>query len=252
MAGFINVTGWSSRDIQRLGHEDDDTKPTRTYRNKTKKPTFSYVADIVWGAACAAQRINGEYLKDGRNTYDEKGEVISTSLRNRDLMLEFLQNPDRLLEEDIEQAKKVRQYYQAYTFKILKGVKLNEFDNTAMLISNRDVITESYDVAVIASLPSGYERGVKRGNVDQRVKFATGGYIGNISDKVTVTIEVLKTVYSQKWNTSYFTGITAEDQVVFFAYNHIDRLEVGGTYTIQGTVKAHRDNTTQLNLVKVV
>ena len=251
MPGFADVTGWSSRDIQRLGHEDD-IQPTKTYRNKPKQPTFSYVADIVWGAACAAQRINGEYLKEGSNTYSEKGEVINTKPRNRDLMIEFLHNPDRLLVEDIEQAKNVRKYYQAYTFKILKGVKLSDFDNTAMLISNRDVITESYDVAVIASLPSGYERGVKRGNVDQRVKFATGGYIGNVGDKVTVTIEVLKTVYSQKWNTSYFTGITAEDQVVFFAYNHIDRLEIGDTYTIQGTVKSHRDNSTQLSRVKVI
>jgi hypothetical protein len=252
MPGFADVTGWSSRDIQRLGHEDDDTPNTRTYRNKPKQPVLNFTADTVWGAACAAQRINGEYIKDGQNQIGEFGEVLSTKLRNRDIMLQFLHDPALLLEEDIEQAKKVRQYFQAYTFKILKGTKLSEFDNNAMLISNRDFINTSYDVAVIASLPSSYERGLKRGNVDQRVKFATGGYIGTSGDKITVTIEVLKTVYSQKWNTSYFTGITSEDQVVFFAYNHIDRLEIGDTYTIQGTVKTHRDNSTQLNRVRVI
>jgi len=252
MSGFRDVTGWSSRDIQRLGHEDDDTPTTRTYRNKPKQPALNFIADTVWGAACAAQRINGEYIKDGQNQIGEFGEVLSTKLRNRDIMLQFLHDPALLLEEDIEQAKKVRQYFQAYTFKILKGTKLNDFDNNAMLISNRDIINSNYDIAVIASLPSSYERGVKRGNVDQRIKFATGGYIGTSGDKITVSIEVLKTVYSQKWNTSYFTGITSEDQVVFFAYNHIDRLEIGDTYTIQGTVKAHRDNSTKLNRVKVI
>jgi len=242
MSGFVDVTGWSSRDIQRLGHEDDDTPTTRTYRNKPKQPTFSYVADDVWAAACMAQRINGNYVKAG--SIDKRS--------NRQIVDELLVDTNQITDEDREQGKKVRQYFQAYTFKILKGIKLGEFDNNAMVLSNRDVIESNYDMAVIVSLPSSYERGVKRDGADQRVKFATGGYISAIGDKITVTIEVLKTVYSQKWNTSYFTGITSDDQVVFFAYNHIDRLEVGDTYTIQGTVKAHRDNSTQLNRVKVV
>jgi hypothetical protein len=242
MPGFADVTGWSSRDIQRLGHEDDDTPNRRTYRNKPKQPTFSYSADDVWAAACMAQRINSGYVKAGN--IDKQS--------NRQIVDELLVNTNRITDEDREQGKKVRQYYQAYTFKILKGIKLGEFDNNAMVLSNRDVIESNYDMVVIVSLPQSYERSVKWDGADQRVKFATGGYIGTSGDKITVSIEVLKTVYSQKWNTSYFTGITNEDQVVFFAYNHIDRLEVGDTYTIQGTVKAHRDNSTQLNRVKVI
>jgi hypothetical protein len=121
-----------------------------------------------------------------------------------------------------------------------------------MVISNRDMITANYDIAVIASLPQSYERGMKRANVDQRITFATGGYIGQPSDRVTLTIEILKMNYSQKWNTNYFTGITSEDQVVFFGYNGNGKLDIGDTYTIEGTVKAHRDNSTQLNRVKFV
>jgi hypothetical protein len=219
---------------------------------KYQKPQLNFNADTVWGAACAAQRINGEYIKEGRNQIGVFGEVLSTKLRNRDIMLEFLHNPERLLEEDIEQATQVRKYYQAFTFKILKGIKLSDFDNNAMLISNRDIIDTNYDVAVIASLPQSYERGMKRVNVDQRITFATGGYIGTPSDRVTLTIEILKMNYSQKWNTTYFTGITNKDQVVFFPYNSTGKLDIGDTYTIQGTVKAHRDNSTQLNRVKFV
>ena len=221
--------------------------------SKYQKPVLNFNADAVWGAACAAQRINGEYVKEARpNPCDEQGKVLSTIPRNRDIMVEFMHNPDRLTEEDVEQAKKVRKYYQAFTFKILKGIKLGEFDNTAMLISNRDIIDSNYDVAVIASLPSCYERGVKRDNVDQRVKFATGGFIGRVGDKVEFTVEILKTNYSQQWNTNYVTGITSDDQAVFFAYNHINNVEIGKTYTFFGTVKAQRDNLTQLNRVKVV
>ena len=217
---------------------------------KYQKPVLNFNADAVWGAACAAQRINGEYVKEGRNQIGEFGEVLSTKLRNRDIMVEFMHNPDRLTEEDVEQAKKVRKYYQAYTFKILKGIKLSEFDNTAMLIANRDIIDSNYDVAVMASLPSCHERGVKRDSVDQRVKFATGGYVGRPGDKVTHQVEVLKCFYSQKWDTHYVTGITEAEQVFFFAYKN--PIDLGSTIKIQGTVKGHRDNSTQLNRVKVI
>jgi hypothetical protein len=119
-----------------------------------------------------------------------------------------------------------------------------------MLLANRDVITSNYDLAVICSLPSCYERGVKRQTVDQRISFSTGGFIGAVGNKISIAIEVLKSVYSQKWGTHYITGITSDDQVVFFAYK--SELPIGKMFDIYGTVKSHRDNTTQLNRVKIV
>jgi hypothetical protein len=214
-----------------------------------QKPVLNFNADDVWAAACQAQRVNGAYVK---LSVSSESDPSMDQKSNRQLVELLLADTTQITDEDREQAKTVRKYYQAFTFKILKGIKLSEFDNTAMLIANRDIIDSNYDVAVMASLPSCYERGVKRDGVDQRVKFATGGYIGNIGDKVTVTVEILKTMYSQKWNTNYVTGITSDDQAVFFAYNHIDNVEIGNTYTFFGTVKAQRDNSTQLNRVKVI
>ena len=212
-----------------------------------QKPVLNLVADNVWGAACQAQRINGAYVKLSVLTEADKTE---NKLSNRQLVESFMVDPSLITEEDMEQGKKVRAFYQAFTFKILQGKRLNEFDNTAMLLANRDVITGSYDVAVIASLPSCYERGMKRQTADQRVNFASGGFVGSVGDKVSTTIEVLKSVFSMKWGTHYVTGITSDDQVVFFAYK--SELPIGKMYDIYGTVKAHRDNTTQLNRVKVI
>lgn len=211
---------------------------------KYQRPVLNYNADDVWAAACQAQRINGSYVKSVLTGLEGK--------TNRSIVESLMFDTTQITDEDREEGKKVRKYYQALTFKILKGIRLNEFDNNAMTISNRDIINDNYDVAVIASLPSCYERGVKRDSVDQRVKFASGGFIGRIGDKVKVTVEVLKTNYSQQWNTNYVTGITDDDRAVFFAYNHIDNVEIGKTYTFTGTVKAHRDNSTQLNRVKIV
>lgn len=208
-----------------------------------KKPApLNLNCDDVWAAACQAQRLNQGYFK--------VDESAITGKNNRSIVHQLLADTTQITDEDREQGKQVRKYYQAYTFKILKGIKLSEFDNNAMLIANRDTIDTGYDVAVIASLPSCYERGLKRQTVDQRINFASGGYIGKIGDKVSNSIEVLKSVYSQNWNTNYITGITSDDQVLFFAYKQ--QLEVGKMYDLYGTVKAHRDNSTQLNRVKVI
>ena len=212
-----------------------------------QKPVLNLVADNVWGAACQAQRINGSYVKLSVLTEEDK---TSNKLSNRQMIESFMVDSSLITEEDMEQGKKVRAFYQAFTFKILQGKHLNEFDNNAMVISNRDTVTSTYDLAVIASLPSCYERGVKRQTVDQRVNFSTGGFIGAVGNKVSTSIEVLRSVFSHTYNVNFITGITSDDQVVFFAYK--SDLEVGKMYDIYGTVKGYRDNSTQLNRVKVI
>ena len=214
-----------------------------------QKPVVNYNADDVWGAAVAAQRINGKYVK--LSMISEYDPAINQQ-SNRQIVNSFLADPFTITDEDREEGLKVRAFFQAYTFKILQGKALSEFNNTAMLISNRDVITSDYDVAVITSLPSSYERGVKQQTVDQRINFARGGYIGTVGNKIQVAnVEVLKCIYSEKWGTHFATCITSEDQVLFFAIKN--KLEVGKTISIQGTVKGQRNpNTTQLNRVKVV
>ena len=214
---------------------------------KYQKPVLNFNSDDVWSAACQAQRINGAYVK--LSMISESDPKI-TSLANRQIIESLLADPFTITDEDREQGKKVRSFFQAYTFKILQGKRLSEFDNTAMLIANRDVITSAYDVAVIASLPSSYERGIKKQSVEQRINFARGGFIGSPGNKVSTAIEVLKSVYSVTWNTHYITGINGDDQVVFFAFK--EELPVGKFFDIYGTVKAHRDNSAQLNRVKVI
>ena len=247
MAGFIDVSHMSNRQIQRMGHEDDDATPTYRARTNTRKIVLNHKADDVWGAAVQAQRINGSYVK---LSMISESDPSLTKLSNRMIVEKLLADPFTITDEDREEGKKVRAYYQAFTFKILQGKRLNEFDNTAMLIANREVIDSTYDLAVVASLPSVYERGVKRQSVEQRISFAQGGYVGPVGNKISTTIEVLRSIYSEKWGTNYITGINSDDQVVFFAYKEL--LPVGKFFDIYGTVKAHRDNSAQLNRVKVI
>lgn len=212
-----------------------------------QKPVLNIPAENVWGAAVMAQRINGAYVKVSVLSEADKTE---NKLSNRQMVESLMVDPSLITEEDMEQGKKVRTFYQALTFKILQGKHLTDFDNNAMVLSNRDVITSNYDLAVIASLPSCYERGVERQTAEQRVNFATGGFIGKAGDKVKLEIEVIKCTYSHSYNVFFVTGITENDQPVFFSYK--SKVPTGDTMNIAGTVKAHRDNITQLNRVKVI
>ena len=212
---------------------------------RNPKPTVNFQAVDVWAAACAAQRINGSYVKV---VPVENNEYITET--NRQIVENFLANTDLITEADREQGETVRKYYQGYTFKILQGKMLNEFDNNAMVISNRDVIESMYEVAVIASLPSCYERSVKRDSINRKLENAGGGFIGRVGEKVKVNVEVVRCTFSQQWMTHFVSGVTDKDQAVFFSYKQ--PIDIGKLIIAEGTVKRHGENITQLNRVKVV
>jgi hypothetical protein len=260
MPGFVDVSNMSDLEIKRLGQRDDDfgyVNPPRGRRNwtpKAKPAGVQYAMADVWAAACAAQRMNGEYLKEGRNTYGENGEVLSTKRRNRDIVVDFLQNPERITDADREAGMECRKFLQNdITFRALKG-RLTEFDSATSKVlaveQEFDSVQHRYELAVIASLPASHQRALERQATQERVRQTTGDYVGAIGNKVQLDVEIVKTNYSQQWNTWYATAITKDNHAVFFAYRQ--QLATGVHHTILGTVKAHRDGTTQLNRVSIL
>lgn len=251
MPGFVDTSNMSDLEIKRLSQMDDDepvTYRTKSYRKPYRTSVINtYNADDVWAASAQAFDTNGEYLK--LSIISESDPSLNKKC-NKQIVTELLADPTQITQESRDKGLLIRKYYQAYTFKILQGKQLNEFNNTAMTIANKDMISSNYDIAVITSLPASYEKATVRDSADRRINFARGGYVGNLDEKVTVTIEVAKNIYSQKWNTWYVTGITTDDKVLFFAYK--GNLNIGDRVTIQGTVKSYRDNSTQLNRVKVI
>jgi hypothetical protein len=105
-------------------------------------------------------------------------------------------------------------------------------------------------MAIVASLPASSARAQKRATADERVQFARGGFMAQPGAKISAQVEVLSAVFSKNYNCWFIKGITDQDQPVFFSYR--EGMDIGTHLTIQGTVKAHRDNLTQLNRVKVL
>lgn len=226
-------------------------------RKYNKAPDINFQADDVWAAACAAQRVNDSYIKvkidefSGiKSTTDETD--VKTVKTNRELMMEFLSETGKITEDDRKQGEVVRTYFKGFTFKILQGIKLNEFSNTAMTIANRDNIFSMYDIAVIASLPQSHERSVKRDQQNRKLENASG-FIGRIGEKLTLKMQVVKTVYSNNFNVFFISGVTEENNAVFFSYRN--NIDIGTIIQVQGTVKSHRkerNEFTQLNRTKVL
>lgn len=228
--------------------------PSRKYN---KAPDINFQADDVWAAACAAQRVNDSYIKvkidefSGiKSTTDETD--VKTVKTNRELMMEFLSDTSKITEDDRKQGEVVRTYFKGFTFKILQGIKLNEFSNTAMIIANRDTIYSMYDIAVIASLPQSHEHSVKRDQQNRKLDNASG-FIGQIGEKLTLKMQVVKTVYSNTFNVFFISSVTEENNAVFFSYRN--NIDIGTIIQVQGTVKSHRkerNEFTQLNRAKVL
>ena len=256
MPGFVDVSNMTSQEIKRLGQMDDDYEtPRQTWKPKAKPQGVTHSVDNVWGAACAAQRINGSYVKETQYQFDEaKQTTVVVKQRNRDIMADILANPALLTVEDIALGQQCRKFLeQDITLRGLKG-RLTEFDTatskTIAVSESFDTVKHKLELAVVASLPASHQRSLARQDVDSRVRQTTGGYVGAPDAKVAFDVEVVSANYSHTYNIFWVTAITQDNQAVFFSYR--SKLTTGSWIQVKGTVKAHRDGKTQLNRVKVI
>ena len=260
MTGFVDVSNMSDLEIKRLGQADDADEPTPGFRGRAinrrvPRVSVSYSISDVWAAACAADRVNGGYFKEDRFEYSDNQPPRLVNRRNRDVMMQFLSHPGQLLVEDVERGEQCREFLNSdLTFRTLQN-KTTSFDDAVrkvLAIEERfDTQTDRYELAIVACLPASVDRSQARQTVDQRMQFARGGLIGTVGNKVVLKdVEILSANYSQQYNIYWIRGITDQDQVVMFSNK--ESFDAGSHLTIQGKVKAHRDNLTQLNYVKVL
>ena len=208
-----------------------------------QRPSYNTVD--VFAAACAATRVNGGYLKY-TETNDESG---TSKLANKVLIRQFLDGTFDVRDGDREQGEKVMQHCRSLTFKLLTDKRLSEFEQNMLSIVEKETLDSNYDIAIVSSLPNTYNRSEYRRAVDTRIR-ETEGVFGTVGERVQVTAEVVKSYFSDQWGTHFITAITDDNKQVFFAYKQ--SLTVGDNINIDGKVKAHRDNSTQLNYVKMV
>jgi hypothetical protein len=253
---FVDVSNMTAREIQRLGHEDDEGPVQRQWTSRTSAGGGhrGYTIAEMWAAACHAQRINGEYVKEDEwETPAESATAAQLQRKsNRNVMLEALNNTFMITDEDRAAGAECQKFVQNdLTFRTLQG-RTTDFDRSIKKVLDVEHFyphRDRLEFGTVAYLPNSHQRALKRIAEQDRIN-QTAGYIGTVGDKVTVTAEIVRCNFSQKWNTYYATSITANNETVFFAIRQ--PLNTGTTLSFRGTVKSHRDGQTQLNRVSVL
>ena len=260
MPGFVDVSNMTAREVRMMDHaadydEPEGYQPRRQWKPRAKPEGIKHSVDNVWGAAVAAQRMNGSYVKETVYRLDKNtGVTVVDYRRNRDIMVDILENPAVLTVEDIAQGQECRKFLQNdITFRALKN-KLTEFDSAVSKVlavtEDFDTVKHKYELAVVACLPQSHTRSLAREANQARIQQTSGEYIGQVKDKVTLNVEIIRCVFSQNWNTWFATAITQNNQAVFFSIR--ESHDAGTHLTIRGTVKAHKDGSTQLNRVSIL
>lgn len=254
MSGFVDVSNMSNLEIKRLGQADDDVDCGSVPPRRNTVLQVGHTVSDVWAAACAAQRVNGGYYKEVAYEWDEAARVQRmVKRRSRDLMMEFLQNPDRILVEDVEAGEECRKFLeQDITFRALKG-RLTDFDNSikkVLAVKERFyTVSNNYELAVVACLPNSAER--TRALQTLQSRLATCSAVeASIGDKVQLNVEVLDSKYNNNFNIYWIKAVTSDNRAVSFSRK--ESHDPGTWLTIVGKVKSQSHNSTQLNYVKVL
>jgi len=231
-----------------LRHEDEEIRRSQKTARYNKPASVLYTADQVWGAAVVASRINGGNYFKMPNVVIENDQYVTKNRTNKEEMFAAL--AAGVTEEDQEEGRAVRDWHQKnLTVRSLRGA-LSDFDRSMMdvvMLEKFDTRADRYAMSLVPSQIRAYYNGRREEDARER---GTGGFVGEVGDKVSLKVEVIRSNYSQNWNVWFATAITEDGKMIFFSYR--EKLESGVRLSIQGTVKAHRDDSTQLNRVRIV
>ena len=214
---------------------------------KRQRPALNYPADLVWAAASAAYRVNGGYFKQPEFT--DQGQI--TRPANRDLVRLYCVDTSLgfITDRDRDQGRKCRQdLLKQATMAALKN-QATEWTLLTAEMAALDIINTDYEVSVITAMPKSHAQNLARETVDSRLAYCDSDPVGRIDERVEITGEVVRSNYSNQYNTHYVTVITDVNRQVFFAYR--ERIEPGANIKICGRVKRHADRATQLSRVKI-
>jgi hypothetical protein len=212
---------------------------------KTRDTMPAVDADLVWSAACTAYRLNSGYFKESEVIGDQ---VVRPT--NRELVRRCLENLSLITDADRELALNCRKHMATSVTMQALRTELGEWAKITARVCDLNTVTSMYDLSVITAMPQSYVKQLKKESVDARLARCDQAHVGQLGNKVELTVEILRNNYSAKYNTWFVSGITDNNLAVFFAYR--EELKSDQTLKIRGTVKRLVDRATQLNRVKIV
>jgi hypothetical protein len=203
----------------------------------------TFPATDVWAAASFALAEPSAVNRD----------VYATRAR----MAELVQNTSEIPQEHRTKSQEMVSYFQGLVFRMLSGDNVNSWLTSVIAQSQATEISEMHWGLIVSAVRS-YPDMARRDAQQQQERLLTisSQCVGKVGDKLELNIEVVRSVYSEKWGTHFVTAvISGSSDLVFFSYKNA--LESGQTLGIRGTVRNHMQNEkdgnrTRLNRVRVL
>jgi len=213
--------------------------------------------------ACAAQRVNGAYIKEETPVYSEDGVFMYLKHTNKIQMLCTLEPaiwtadpkeapmPLRVSAEDIALAEEIKKYYKRLLFAAIEGE--NEFLTSINTILSGDAVKQN-QFGYVACLPSVYVRDVAQNKIKKAVRQVEEGYLADIGATVKdLDAEILSSVKSKNFEGYNIDAIINNRMASWLS--KVD-LTIGPAVIVKAKVKdhtkhwKHQNDVTRLNFVK--
>jgi len=211
-------------------------RPGMDLRTHNVKPKVMYDTQLVLEASVAANRFNGEYVKENETRYnkDTHGDVMYNNehatkwvvdrIKNKSLVYflvtnklpdpkwnkeenEFLQTVKiKITDADVQVAKDIKLHFQGKLFEALGG-NLNEYvENIWKTLDTEQV--SAREIGLLVSTPSAYYRDANKESIENTVlENCVNEYIGSVGDKIEGSVKVINAMYSTNYEAYIYTGI---------------------------------------------
>jgi len=213
--------------------------------------------------ACAAQRVNGAYIKEEAPVYSEDGAFMYLKHTNKMQMLCTLEPaiwtadpkdapmPLRVLPEDTALAEEIKTYFKRLLFAAIEGE--NEFQTNINSFLSADAIATK-NFGYIACLPSVYARDKVQNTVKRAARTAEEGYLGEVGSNLKdLDAEILSSIKSKNFD-GYNIDAIINNRMA--SWLNKTNLNLGACVIVKAKIKdhtkhwKHQNDVTRLNYVK--
>lgn len=220
-------------------------------RGQKAVETFDYKGIDVWAAAAAANRINNGYEKYDYARYNDDGEVVGNVVANKKMVAEMLKKGEGWNDSDVETATAAREYWNSVMLKVIAGTA-NDFEKTAVELSQKETVENFYQIAVISSLISSAERGRAIEQANNAKNCTDSVHVGKPGDKVELTnAEIITSVYNANFGKNRNEAIFENNVFTWWGKQY----KVGDTVSVRGRVRDHiidRNSNVQVTRINYV
>jgi hypothetical protein len=213
--------------------------------------------------ACAAQRVNGTYLKEPVPVLAEDFAYMYSKQSNKMIMLCTV-NPNnwtadpkdapmplKVFPEDITLAEEVKRHFRKFLFSAIEGE--NDFQTNINTILNSETVKQN-QFGYVACLPSVYARDLAQSKVKKAARSVEEGYLANIGSQLKdLDAEIISSVKSKNFE-GYNIDAIINNRMV--SWLNKTNLNLGACVIVKAKVKdhskhwKHQNDVTRLNYVK--